>query len=1596
MSATNTPASPQEDAELRRLKGKLEAARKELLETTTRTRLLHTPLGSSRAKIIEIKDELAEQVFGALVREGTRMTFLAAPDNAEETEDGTVLLRQPEDDEVNEDGVARRHRDARLQTALPSGKLQGRLRSIAYDAQTFESEQGVNILYLAMGFLKWFEQWDPEKPRYAPLILVPVTLERASAASRFKVAYSGEELGTNLSLQLRLKDDEGITLPDLSDIDDLSPNAYFDAVAEVVAGLPKWEVLRDTIVLGFFSFAKLMMYRDLEPERWPLKGGLLDHAIISGLLSDGFRDQSDVIIPDETSVDTVIDIAAAGHVVDADSSQTVAIAEVCGGRNLVIQGPPGTGKSQTITNLIATAVREKKRVLFVAEKMAALNVVRANLDKVELGQICLPLHSHKAKKKAVLEDLEETFELAEERYAAEQGASDRLRVARDALNAHVKRVHAPLAPSAVTPFEVFAKLARLSSSGLEAPDFQLPIAQKWSRKEIEDRVRRVEALAGHVGVMDVPDRHPWRGTGLDVALPQDAERVSARCRAAHGLFEELTSRVSALAAKLGVPCETMAELKKLISVGPVLLRAPAVDIQAIGYSVWINSRARIADLVEHGLQFSQATKRLNGVLIPEAWDEDQSGIIKAFNSHGHSWIRWFKSDYRAAVARFRRIHVGRIPKLLNDRLEILETLGNGQGARESVRQLQSVGQSAFGRNWAGEKSPWALLRDIELWEREVSQIDLPAGWRVRLNAIANPADFAADAASLADQLKVALSTLQSLFADLSFDITHGFAVKEIEAAAMSEIRERLALMAASADKLQQWCTWRVWTREARSVDLVEVVDRLADGRLKPGRAADVFRYACYETLARQAFSEYPELQHFDGRSHEVIVAEFQELDRSCMLLARDEVAAQHVGMMPRGSRDVGEIGILAREWRKQRRHLPLRQLIKAAGHAMQLIKPVWMMSPMSLAQFVEPGALQFDLILMDEASQIRPVEALGAIARGSQIVVVGDDKQLPPTSFFDRVMGDEGEVSEPEEFEAGDVESILGLCAAQGIPNSMLRWHYRSQHESLIAVSNLEFYKKLFIVPSSHSDDLGLQFRKVPGIYDRGRTATNTIEAREVARAVVEHARRHRLSARFPGGLSLGVGTFSVAQRDAILDQLELLWRQDPELAAFFDPNAPEPFFVKNLESIQGDERDVVFISVGYGPDADGYVSMGFGPLSAQGGERRLNVLISRARRRCEIFSSISGADIDLSRTQSIGVRVLKTFLQYAETGNLERSEMGQRAVDSDFEEDVAASLAALGYQVEHQIGVAGFFVDLGVKESKGSGRYVLGIECDGATYHSSRSARDRDRIREQVLRDRGWRIHRIWSVDWYRRRQEELKRVIAAIEAARSAGTSTPSIKARDTKARDHNSRKDPTARTSAVQRDNEKSSSSDGQPTASQPYREASFVVQLNVEPHELPTSKLAEVLVRIVEIEGPIHEEEIGRRYAYVCGCDRAGGRIQEAARRGLAWAVRAGKLYLDGSFYSLKPLTACPPRDRSNIRSSTLRKPEMIPPVEVRTAVLQIVREHVGVEPQDAVVEVARVLGFQRTGAEVERLVEGELRALLADGVLALKNENRLYC
>jgi len=835
----------------------------------------------------------------------------------------------------------------------------------------------------------------------------------------------------------------------------------------------------------------------------------------------------------------------------------------------------------------------------------------------------------------------------------------------------------------------------------------------------------------------------------------------------------------------------------------------------------------------------------------------------------------------------------------------------------------------------------------------------------------------------------ATQALKSIVETLHLDAKLAFGERDIEDVSIQTIIERLDqwLKNASTEQLQSWIAWWVRYKNLCNKGFAEVANALAQREIEPDRAVDQLRYTWCEQLLREAYKCFPELIRFDGTSHEEIISRFKKLDCERIRLARQEVALQHFKQIPHGSTK-GEMAVLYREIHKRRRHLPFRKLFQQAGNVIQDIKPVFMMSPLTVAQFLEPNAMEFDIVVMDEASQIRPVDAFGAVLRGKQLVVVGDDQQLPPTSFFERLMDEERADDEDDDQSATrDMESILELCLSKGMPKRMLEWHYRSRHHSLIAVSNQAFYdNSLFIVPSPYIQDpnLGLRFVYVEkGCYDRAGKCTNEKEAQKVVQAIIDHATNHPNE-------TLGVGTFSVSQRDLILDLLEEALKGRADLESFFARNKDEPFFVKNLENIQGDERDVIFISIGYGKDKHGYLSMYFGPLNREGGHRRLNVLITRARKCCVVFSSIRHSDIDLQRTKARGVKVLKQFLQFAETGFLDLPNVSGNSFQSPFEEAVAKALSSAGYEAHPQIGVAGFFIDLAVVHPVNREQFVLGIECDGATYHRARWARDRDRLRQQILEDRGWTIHRIWSTDWFRRPQEELSKVIKAIECAR--------VKAPVLDIDNGDNEKEDDKKSPPIVREEVKTFGQDTTKSISQPYKEASevFIDVPHWElPHRIGALRLLDIIYQIVQIESPIHIKELGRRV-----CDlwdnkiRLSKTLTYAIKRAMSFGVQLGKIKVEHSFVYDPNQKSIPIRDRSQVQSKSLRKPERIPPQEIRAAVLSAIEQHLGMTEEEVIDTVVECFGFKRTPIKLPQYIQEQLEHLLQQSK-TIRNKGRYY-
>lgn len=913
---------------------------------------------------------------------------------------------------------------------------------------------------------------------------------------------------------------------------------------------------------------------------------------------------------------------------------------------------------------------------------------------------------------------------------------------------------------------------------------------------------------------------------------------------------------------------------------------------------------------------------------------------------------------------------------VQDALSALQVVRAHQAAVADLDRADAAGCSAFGMLWQGSETAPAALHAAVQWQEAYPTLRVLAARDLDAQATLERAEAAVAAGAQLAQ------AIQGVFLQLQLTDGSG-APAAAEASPVAELAGVLRRWAADPEGLPTWVAYVAQVKKARQLGLAAVVDALHCGALPTDAAIGAFELAYFEAVLAKLVERDPPLATFDGQQHAQRAAEFAQLDRERMDIAKRQILAAHHARIPPTAGVAGPARILRGEMAKKRRHLPIRQLMEQCAPVVQALKPVFMMSPLSVAQFLPPGVLSFDMLIVDEASQVQPVDAFGAVARARQLVIVGDERQLPPTQFFSKTLAGEDATQDEGGADAPDVESILGLCKARGLPDRMLEWHYRSRHQSLIAVSNREFYEnRLKIVPSPFTSEagVGLRFHHLPdAVYDRGGKRINLTEAKTVAQAVIAHAQASP-------ELSLGVVAFSTQQRRAIFDEVELLRRQHPETEGYFAGRPDEPFFAKNLENVQGDERDVIFISIGYGRDAHGAVRMEFGPVSRDGGERRLNVLISRAKARCEVFSSITDEDIDTERGKGKGVLALKLFLHYARTGRLDMTGADPDRRQRVFEEQVAAALRAEGYDLHTDVGIAGFFVALAVADSGHPGRYILGVEFDGPSYRSSNGTRDRDRLREHALVSKGWHLHRLWIYDWFQRPEAELARLVSAIEAAK--------LEATRLQARPPPARAVPVRIAAEDVGDVSYVGLKSAEPevvAGGEPYVEAHFSVPHRTgDLHEVPAHRMAGIVEQIVAVEGPVHRNEVVARVRTLWGLQRAGARIQGAVDAGIHNALSDGRIAVDGTDCLNVPDRSPTVRDRSSAASPTLRRPDYLPPSELDVGIVEVVRESMGASVEEAVQVLARRLGYKSTSAQLRVLIEDRAKHLIDSGRLELAN------
>jgi len=1234
-----------------------------------------------------------------------------------------------------------------------------RLRRIYSKAREQLEEQGLATLFIGLGLATWTSDRTPNAPN-APILLRRATLvTRGAAQAEFRLTLA-DEMEVNPTLLHVLEAEFGRPIdieslpPRIDGAIDTSPevSAVFSWLSEVASHVPGFAV-KPALLLANFSYAKLPMVKDLEAAA----GAMARHDIVAALAGDkgaiaAVRKADAAVVVDPCEPDHVVP-GREFLVVDADASQSYVINSVLAGRNLIVKGPPGTGKSQTIANLIAAATAGGKTVLFVAEKRAAIEAVLKRLDACGLGDLVLDMHGAVTRRE-IAQTLARSLRLAGTVPAVRPDPTlESLLADRARLASHVAAIHKPREPWGVSVYD--ARLVCHASPPEARTSLRLPSipkakagAPKVLDAEAYKAVRReMETLAEldpfEPQTMDSPWQRLTRPTPerIRVAL-EAAGRVTQDALATVGEV------VQAAAAQVGLPeTGSVRGLTTYVSAW----RNAELATTVFGPGVFGPETGTVAGVaLDGGPKPIASTDNSKSTLIDE-WEARfpslfPEGDSTASSNHADA------NDLYAFLrprSRFGRIRAGLADPTYQQARERVRALLLDPATSEETTSIAMTGAIQATRTW-----------------QEAGGTGVPRPPAVPIKTISESLDgFAADLSALEACFagsKAGSHNPSVSLADLPIPELRSFLV------ALVEDRPMLLKMTAIADRMAS----------LRASGLAPLLDEMRSERLSGQHLVARFDFVWHRSILDTVEASDVGVATFNANTQDGAVDDFGRMDSEVIAgnPARIQRAyAERTISALETLRDEGNL--VVHQASLKRGHMPLRRLFAAAPNMLLRLKPCWAMSPLTVSQWLPSDRPYFDIVVFDEASQVLPADAVPAILRGRQLVVAGDDRQLPPTTFFasQSLSGDGDEESMLADLVAtSGFESVLDAVTPI-LPTAMLRWHYRSFDESLIEFSNEHFYDGSLTTFPSASAHAAVRHVLVPFKARAGSVAIQEVssadEVAEVVRLVIEHAEQRPTE-------SLGVIALGITHAERLSDALRAALHDRHDLDAFFDDSAPEAFFIKNLERVQGDEREAIILSIGYGKSADGRLMYRFGPLNVEGGERRLNVAITRARRRMTVVSSFSASDMDPKRTSSKGAALLRDYLTYADlaAGCVGRSTAAEAAgAPSFFEADVVAGLADIGITVVPRLGASGRTIDFAARHPLDPSRYVLALETDGSSYAAAATTRDRDRLRREQLARLGWAFRRLWTEHWISDRPAALKLIKASFDAAVAASDAPP-----------------------------------------------------------------------------------------------------------------------------------------------------------------------------------------------------------------------------
>lgn len=1565
------------------------------------------------------------------------------------------------------------------------------LRNLRLKAKTAIEEQGVNILYLSFGFLKWYESDSSHQELISPLILVPVSLSVESITSPFVMTLHEDEIVFNPTLKYKLENDFGIKINDFDT--EIGLKEYLQQIEEKIS-TNNWEIISD-VGLSLLSFLKINMYNDLDKYKESIK----ENPIIKALAGDASAINNNIKELANCNFDKTIKPIDVFQVVDADSSQQEAIYNAKNGVSFVLQGPPGTGKSQTITNIIAECIADGKKVLFVSEKMAALDVVYKRLSDVGLNDFCLIMHNYKANKKAILQQLEDVLKLSRQKATLSDEVFqklDLLQIDKEKLNEYSEGIFKTISPLNKTIYEIDGYIANLDD--YKDIIFSIDNVIETTPEKFNRYIYLLNQFVNNVGKMSSDYRkNPWNSSNVIAITNELRHDINANINKLLTKLNNFVELYQKLENDLSIEYDCSYNgLSQLLDILKVSLKSPIIPVNwirkldivslideaknneiikekyletqkniensfmkifdnSIEVPDFTNSLVDYENLVNLILKLKE---RINNNSIYTKWNElndielikekeklledtiinyneeknkllldfesdifqiDYKNIFNRFKTEYNGPLKVFNKQYKEDVKTIKGCYKDIIKKIKDEKIiETLQSLKRISELELWINEEKDNSLNYFGELYRSDNTDFEVIKkEISIYENikmviqysndniitakdlkdkeedykehyEFLYNGLNTDWKIIIDSLEWANSFKNEVTKYnlnssfinnvcsnkeitekcSSYISIINDYLDSIKEEYSWFINLFDDKEKINNSNIYKLLDRLESCRDELSKLEEWIDFRTCREDCKKEGLQDYIEKIDELEIKATNIVPMFKKRFYRLWLDAVLPQFPAVINFRRKVQEDTIKEFASLDKLQFEIAKSRIKKKLIDNLPsldRFTSGKDEISILKRELGKQRKIMPIRKLFREIPNLVLTLKPCLMMSPLSVSIFLDSDSYQFDTVIFDEASQVCTENAIGAIARGKQVIIAGDSKQLPPTNFFTATTsGGDYDVEGEDEYDDEDAyESVLDEAGL--LPERTLLWHYRSRNEHLIAFSNAKIYRNnLITFPSNveKTNDNGVEYIYVQdGIYDRGGKKGNNIEAKKVAELIFEHFKK------FPNR-SLGVIAFGEIQQQAIETAVRQMRLLNQEFELFFKEDNKEPFFIKNLENVQGDERDTIIFSIGYAKDTSGKMQMLFGPLSQIGGERRLNVAITRAKYNIKLVGSILPTDIEIERITAEGPKLLRSYIDFAMhgidalIGEITESDIVEH--DSPFEEAVYKFLDRKGYKVVTQVGCSGYRIDMAVKHPTLSGTFILGIECDGAAYHSARTARERDRLRQDVLENMGWKIYRIWSTDWIKDSVTEGQRLIQAIEKALSEFTNEEDS-------------------FSNTQNKEEKKTEFLEMEAKVIPYEERfnpyhfdkyTFTNISDIQRDYNDNIYFKNVLLTIIKTEYPIHFEFICRKVAYLFGNEKVTVKI----RRNVQYMIDTDLKYLvmaRDEFYYPNGVFNVIPKINSD------RPIEFISKEELAEAMYKIINNCIGVNRESLLQETAKAYGFIHRGNNITNALKNSYEYLL---------------